>query len=696
MPLLSGNLPTRIFRKPRERKTMYESSPRLPLLGLLLAGAVAFAPGAAGATAADAGPAATDPAVLIAAAGSAADYPDADAVVVFDSTKVDVEPTGLSHVVNRRLVKILTPAGARRQAFQRFNYDPATQLIEVRRVAIWRDGTTPEDVDLARLVDVTQPARLIYWGARMQALTLPDLRPGDAVEVETYRKGFMIAYLDGETETAAEERFIPPMRGHYYDVVLFQETLPLREKTYTLRTPRDKPVQYAVYNGAVASETTFDDAHFVYRFWTDGPRPAAPHEHYSPGRSDYVPKVVLTTVDGWPAKSRWFFEANAEQFEADPAIEAKVAALTEGLDSDAEKIAAINHWVAQNIRYCGHNMGTGEGYTLHPGPMVFTERAGVCKDIASMSITMLRAAGFETYPAMTMAGSRVEQIPADQFNHCVGAVRLDGGVWKLVDPTWVPFSRYDWSRAEGEQHFVIGTPWGEELMRTDPYPPEENQAALELRGRIAEDGTLAGNLKLTVSGYADTRLRRNLGLAPRDQVDDRLLRWLAGVAPGAELLAWRAGDPEDFGEPLQLELDFRLPRYAAVGERTVSWQPVAPDLVAAGFGGVFRLPDERLDAERETPALLWAAQRIEVDETVEVPRGYKPKAAEAPPAAGDEDDFAFCRTEAAIDGRRLHVQGVVQFQSRTIETAQWPVFRAAVNAWHDFAELRFAGRRERS
>ena len=92
---------------------------------------------------------------LVAAAGSATDHDGADAVVVFDRTDVEVEDSGLSHIVQHRLVKILTHAGARDRSFQRFDYDPASQAIEVRKVRIWRAGRDPVDVDLAGLVDVT-------------------------------------------------------------------------------------------------------------------------------------------------------------------------------------------------------------------------------------------------------------------------------------------------------------------------------------------------------------------------------------------------------------------------------------------------------------------------------------------------------------------------------------------------------------
>ena len=81
-------------------------------------------------------------------------------------------------------------------------------------------------------------------------------------------------------------------------------------------------------------------------------------------------------------------------------------------------------------------MGKGEGYTLHDTKMNYTDRCGVCKDIAGTLVSFLRMAGFEAYPAMTMAGSRVESIPADHFNHCVAVVKLADGTYMPLDPTW--------------------------------------------------------------------------------------------------------------------------------------------------------------------------------------------------------------------------------------------------------------------
>ena len=46
--------------------------------------------------------------------------------------------------------------------------------------------------------DILVPAHAIYWGARMLGLAVPRLAVGDAVEIETYRKGFQIAYLGAD------------------------------------------------------------------------------------------------------------------------------------------------------------------------------------------------------------------------------------------------------------------------------------------------------------------------------------------------------------------------------------------------------------------------------------------------------------------------------------------------------------------
>jgi transglutaminase-like putative cysteine protease len=564
-------------------------------------------------------------------------------------------------------------------------------------------------VNLADLVDVLAPAHAIYWGGRMQALALPRLNEGDAIEIETYRKGFQIAYLDNGSETNAggtgqgaadgqagtgqEDKYIPPMEGHFYDVVLFQGRVPIIEKSYTVHTPKDKPIQFSVYNGEVFSKVTFDDERFSYKFWKRDV-PAAKSEWRSAGFSDYAPKVVLATVQDWYEKSRWFWEANQNQFADNEEIHQKVTEITAGLKTDAEKIAAINHWVAQEIRYCGLNMGQGEGYTLHPGDMIFTERSGVCKDIAGMTITMLRSAGYEVYPAMTMAGSRVERIPADQFNHCVAALRRSDGTFELLDPTWIPFAMYNWSRAEGEQNYVIGTPTGEDLAITPAYRPEDNQVTIELDAEVTADGTLAGSLKLQAAGYADTRLRRSVGFVPKSQIRPRLERWLATLSPAAELVSYEFGDHRDFSVPLALKLEFRIAGYATVGQTRVILQPCAARLVLGNYGGLFRFAARDLPVERTLPALIWYPQKVSIDETIAIPKGYHPQSLPGDWQAGADTDIASCSFSHHAGKKQHTIAGTIRVEKRTIPPEDWPAFRAAIQMLQDLGTMKIVAKRK--
>ncbi len=551
-------------------------------------------------------------------------------------------------------------------------------------------------VDPAAALDATQPAHAIYWGARMLTLQLPRLAVGDAVEIETYRKGFMLAYLD--PVSGEDARYIPPMRGHWYDVQVFQGAAPIKEKTVTVRSPREKPLQFSVYNGEVFSETGFDSTHFTYRFWKRD-CPPLPAEWRSAAASDVAPKVVMASTEGWPQKSRWFWEANQHQFAANPEIEALVAAITRGLRTDEEKVAALNHWAAQNIRYCGLNMGEGEGYTLHPGDMILRERSGVCKDIAGMAITLCRAAGYEVYPAMTMAGSRVEAVPADQFNHCVGAWKKPDGAWEMLDPTWIPFARQNWSLSEGEQHYVIGTPWGEELAAIRTYAPEENQLTLKVRGEIDAGGTLRGRVELRAAGEADTRLRRTIGQTPRDRIEADLRGWLARLAPGAELGAWKAGDPVDFGRAMWLDAEYRRPRLRDGGPRRprAGGRP-PPTWRSADYGGTVRIAAARSQTQtesRETPLFLWWAQVLTLDEEIRPPRGFRPVAVEDEAwRFGEADGFAACDLRAETTDKAMRLTGTVRYDGRLVPADDWPALRGTVQAFDAAAGTRLVARKK--
>jgi Domain of Unknown Function with PDB structure (DUF3857)/Transglutaminase-like superfamily len=571
---------------------------------------------------------------LIKKAGDSKDYPGAPFVAVFEKTDVTVEESGLAHYRRHMLTKILTEKGALDRAVLRFDYDPASNYVRVESIRVFRKGGAIETIAPSAVKDFYAPAYMIYWGARMLLAELPRLEVGDAVEVRSYKKGFEIAYLGAEGEGGAcgerdgsqhadvpveagvpdgvrsqaaspsdgsapsaspqsksiedETRYVPPMRGHFYDVVIFQEHYPIREKRYDLHVPKYKPIQFKVYNGALFSAQAFDSTSTSYSWWRFD-IPALKSEPRMADVSDISTKLVIATLPSWQEKSRWFAAIHDTIYLDNKAIKDKVKELTAGCTTDVEKVTALQHWAAQEIRYSGISMGKGEGYTHHPGKMTIRDRCGVCKDKAGMLVTLMKSAGYEVYPALTMAGARVEEVPADQFNHSVVAWRHKDGSYTMLDPTWVPYSTELWSSAEQEQNYVIGTPWGEGLMQTPYSAPENHVLLIVSKAALDKDGNLTGTMKITATEYMDQRLRRALGTHRRDDLRAYIEGWLAALSPSVELVRCSVGDALDFKRPFSLEVDYRVPSYAVASAGSLDFASPAwtiglgnPSLFAAG------------------------------------------------------------------------------------------------------------------
>lgn len=634
--------------------------------------------------------------VLIAAAGDAARHPGAGSVIVLDRTTVKVEKSGLSHIDKHFVAKVLTERGALAYDRLRFDYDRQSNMVEIRSVRVLRAGGAVEPVSLAATVDLPQPQHGIYWGPRMKLVPLPRLQPGDAVDYRIYTKGFMIAYLGQEQPAAADddERYIPPMRGHYYDVVAFGASAPIHRKHYTVETVRDVPLQYEVYNGPVQARVTVTDKANIYAFWCENV-PAFRPEPRAASLNDQVAKVVMASVSDWPAKSRWFFTVNEPQFPADAAIKAKVAELLEGKENDRDRIAAIVHWCANEIRYSGVNMGKGEGYTVHPSTMTFHERCGVCKDKAGIAVTMLREAGYTVYPALTMAGERVERVPADQFNHCVLALKMDdkvklkadpsigvftkGGRYLLLDPTWVVFSPELWSTAESEQHVVIGSPEGEELEITPLPAPSHNRVVLEGTSTLKPGGVVEGRFQVKAWNLCEQRLRRFLLGAPAIGWNARFERWIGNIAADGELLKHDADYAAltDVTRPLAINIDYRLPGYwLSVGKQArfaapLSHHPPQTRYVASYWGVAGA-------SARKQPLNLWFNGEVVLKERIAIPAGYKVRS--VPAAVKMDNPAASLHAEWRQEGDGLVFEAVIQCKLRTVPPELYPGLKRVVDA----------------
>jgi hypothetical protein len=612
----------------------------------------------------------------LAEAGVAADHDGADYAIVYDYAENNVKPSGVTYVESHVIYKMLTPAGCRDRSVLRWSYDPQSSFVDVREVTIVRDGKRIP-VDVSKVHDLPAPQRAIYWKDRIKTLQLPRLQVNDGVEVKLFRKGFTYALL--RDDAPDDERYIPPMPGEYFDIVLFAESAPIVEKKYVLILPPDKRLHSQVYNGPLYSGTSYSDTHNEYAWWGLD-LPARKSEPRQPAPSDYVAKVVMATVEDWEAKSRWFFDVNREQFEVTSAIQAKVDEILDDAGaagaSEDKKAEVLVHWVAQNIRYSGQTMGAGEGFTLHSGSMIFEQRSGVCKDIAGMLITMMRAAGMDSYAAMTMAGSRIDEVPADQFNHCVCALRKRDGTIEMYDPTWVPYNNNIWSLLEAEQHYLVGTPAGESLSRITYSPPEESPLRITHKAELDDDGTLVGTFELFGSGALDGRLRRMVSGTRKQEMADAFARLLSPISNRVEGIRYDYQRPDDFGDDMWIKIHYRIPRFA----RPVAggYEFNSPMMqVVLGDGNLFRAGHTNWPDKRKTDVFLYYTQLIDGTEKIRLPRGFK--AVDTPSTEEIDETFASFNGSSEMKGRDLTITQRAEIRRRQIPPEGYAGFKRAID-----------------
>lgn len=626
------------------------------------------------------------------AAGEA--YRNADCVVLLDSTSVTVEPTGQGSFAVCKAFKVQTPAGAVANRVIKYDYDPLTAFAEFRYVTIYRADGTVDHLDVASALDYVAPARAIYWGARQIMIEVGALEPGDIVDYEIAKKGFTYALLasggEGGGPAAAsggddDSRFIPPMRGQFYDIVPFWCSDPTVRKVYRVSFPMDKEAQFQFYQGECTSSMRYEDGRKVYKFAVDDVMPFK-REPNMVDLFDAAPKLMMSTTPEWKDKSLWFNKVNEDygSFEAYAPAQKKVDELIRGKETEMEKIAVLTHWVADNIRYSGITMGKGEGYTLHNTKMNYTDRCGVCKDIAGTLISFLRMAGFEAYPAMTMAGSRVESIPADHFNHCVAVVKLSDGTYMPLDPTWVPFTRELWSSAEQQQNYLPGIPEGSDLCLTPLSAPENHYFRIKADNSIDENGTLKGTLTVTAEGQSDRGIRSIFTTGFQSEWRNNMERQLLNVSPKARLISVDYGkNPKDYqAAPISITFRYEIPGYAVKGDGVMLFRPMAMNNVYNNVRSYLRINTSV--EERQYGFKDGCSRLVEIDETVRIPEGYAMVTApKSDDMQGSGADFTGTLTQ---EGDKVVLHNTLALKKRVYEPADWESFRNAVNAHKAYGE----------
>jgi hypothetical protein len=305
----------------------------------------------------------------------------------------------------------------------------------------------------------------------------------------------------------------------------------------------------------------------IRTMWTaTGVQPVVP-EPAMPTLHEAAANLVVSTVPDWDMFVQWETSLLKDAFRVGPEVEALAAKLFAGAQDPAEKVARIQEWLMDDVRYQQDYEGFIAGVKPHAAPVVLARRYGDCKDKAVLFITLAHLGGVQAHFALVRtrdAGPVVRDVPMQQFNHAIVYVPTQPGIaeGRFFDPTVelldIPVLRHD---DQGTWSLVFNPANDEHGWREIPYQSADMDHTLaDTELDLDAQGGAKGEMVLTSHGRLGSIFRR----AARNptQFAQLMQQQLVRTFAGARLDGQQAMQIDSVFEPAKVQLAMTVPSLA--------------------------------------------------------------------------------------------------------------------------------------
>ena len=573
---------------------------------------------------------------VIAAAPDAADYPNADAIILLNQFSHEVTPGGRSRYTSHQVVKILTERGVQNYDDIAIPHTPTAQHITVNVArTITPDGSVVEPPEEA-FNDVTPPGLLsynLYSDSMWRVISMPALKPGVCIE-------YQVTLEDVGAESVGSTSW-------FWGGFSFQSTDPILQSAYALRMPKGRNFKWKGIHCELNPQVLHEEETSTY-LWAYGETPALKAEYNMPTTNDIVPRLSYSSVESWDAVYNWYRDIAKDRYTVDQAIEEAVEELTANLLTADDKIRAIYHFVASQIRYVGIELGQG-AFQPTPADQVLSVRYGDCKDKTTLMISMLDLVGIEAFPVMLNPApyQRIDlELPSlGQFSHLIAAVPREDGDYIWLDPTADTCGYEDLpARNRGRKGFVIRNDRGE-FVDIPVSTPESNRLIVDTEITLTEDGAVQGTMQIDTLGQYNIEARLEYKQVSPSAWKDTFAVGLGVQFPGVRVDSVQISDLADLNVPVQLNVDFTVKNYTeSVGDRLMF--PLPSDEFS-DYAQIFAA------AERQHPLDLSYPMQMKKTIRIALPEGWR---ASFPKDVRLDNRFASMERRYTLEGNQIHYE----------------------------------------
>ena len=478
-----------------------------------------------------------------------------------------------------------------------FTYASGNEHLEMDYLRVRKaDGSviaTPASDGQDQPTEVTRQAPF-YSDLRELQIPVKSLGVGDDLEYQLH-----------ETLTK------PLAAGQFWGAANFATGAVVLEESFEMSFPKDK---YAlVLSPKAEAVITEENGNKVYRWKTSQLEPTASknNKDQQAPDADALPSISWTTFRDWQEVGAWFAGLARDRASVSPEIQEKTQELIKGKTSDDENIQAIYDYVSTQVRYIGVAFGIGR-YQPHSAEAVLDNQYGDCKDKHTLLAAMLKAAGYDAWPALIGSSMKLHaEIPApSQFDHVITVVSLNGKlIWLDSTPEITPY-RMLMAQIRDKQALVMPTNGPAQLMRTPADGPFPFVDEFTGTGKLDATGKLEGHIAFTMRSDNEVAFREVFHSLPRAQWQTAAQNMsqnmgFVGTASNVDVSL-----PEKTAAPFDFSYDYERKDYADWANHRIVPLTMSVSLFEAG------------DDKKDKPFELGSPRQEIHHSTIELPATY--------------------------------------------------------------------------
>ncbi len=566
-------------------------------------------------------------------------------------THASLEANGSSVREMSLKVRVQAEAGVQGLATLTFPYTASDQSVDIEYVRVQKpDGTTvetPPSNVLDMPADVTRVAP-VYSDIHEKHVTVKGLSVGDTLE---YAARFRTSK--------------PPVPGQFWFDYTFLRDVICRDEELELSVPHE--VVLTVSSPEVKPQVRDEGRRRIYTWKTASPERK---DKGAQALEESGPSVQVTTFRSWQELGGWYGALSRPEAAVTPAIRAKAAELTKGLTSDGDRIRALYAFVSTKIHYVSLSFGIGR-FQPHAAEEVLENDYGDCKDKHTLLAALLKASGFDAWPALVNILRPVDPaVPSPgQFDHLISVVRRGSDLlWLDTTPEVAPFGML-LPTLRDRYALVIPDDSPARLICVPASPPFPLSSTFTGTAELASDGALMAHFERAERSDVEMLLRMAFRNTPRTSWVDLAQRLSYSGGFGGTVSNVEASLPDDTSNPFRISYDYTRKDFGDWSRRLFT-MPMP----------YFALPALSPDAPKPTePIALGAPAEYVYRVTLELPPNYD---LTVPKAVDLKTDFAEYHAKYSLKGRALFGERILNVVKPEVPLSQledYAAFQKAVS-----------------